>query len=209
MDEEDISALEYARLNGLARNHLTDNLPFLLLQKLQEAAEKSLTKDEHLVQFIFSPECDTNERLSVSKGAGRLLAWVMNAKSNQNHVTSSISRGLKIKMNYSELPLLRSDHDSDVTKFAQRDGFLLHLKDIRLPLEVFDTERDQGLEFSTALCTLGTDMLNELKKEKLVVTRESLQFIEKSIRSVHGEANGLYHWAPRAVQTGVSIKCPS
>jgi hypothetical protein len=183
-EEEDISAVEYARLNGLARNYLTDKTHSTVLGGLQGTLDNGLVCDTHLQQLKIPVDCNTCERLSISKDGAQWLSWVMHPEPYEaiDVIGSFILESLEFKRTRLELPLLNSDHESDVMGFATRDTFELQLKDVRLPLEVLDIERNECLNFSTGLWNLGTEILEELKREKLLVTRESLQYIRSAIR---------------------------
>lgn len=206
-DDKGISALEYARLNGLARNYLTDQSPFELIHKLQENVDNSLTDDSHLPQLKFHSGFDTRERLSISQGGARLLAWAMHPEVDESidgSVSSTIGR-LGLKKSRLELPLLSSDHESDMTEFAKRDIFEFQLRDIRLPLEFLDVEKNEALEFPNAIYYLGTKTLEELKGEKLTVSREVLQHIRNCIISDLDESDEERFWQSRALNRRASV----
>jgi hypothetical protein len=54
---------------------------------------------------------------------------------------------------------------------------------VRLPIEILDVEQNECLKFSSTLQNLGADTLDNLQRQKLIVTRESLKYIQTSIRS--------------------------
>jgi hypothetical protein len=182
LDEEDISAVEYARLNGLARNHLRDLSSTAILSLIQESINRELTDDSHLEQLNLPKDYSISERLTISKYGAQLLAWAMNHKSNEfvDDIMQFIQDGPKIRMICLELPLLRSDHETDVKEFARREAFEPQLKDVRLPLENLNIERNEGLDFSPSLWNLGPELLKEIKTERIVVTKESLEYIQRS-----------------------------
>lgn len=183
--DEDISALEYARLNGLARNHLIDSSPTAILNALREIGNDGLTDDSNLEQLKFPPNYNMHERLTVSKDGARLLAWAMHPELDKmaDYIVPSMLGTSYLKHIRLELPLLSSDHEADVKKFANRETFEPHLKEVRLPLEVLDIEKNEGLTFSSILWNLGAKTLEELKKEKISVTRESVEYIQGTTRS--------------------------
>lgn len=182
---EDTLALDYARLNGLSRNYLTDLSTFTIFSALQETIEDDLIDDSSLEELNLPVECGLCERLTISKNGAQLLAWVMHlegVKSIDANV-NSMMESPEFKTARLELPLLRSDHEFDVTEFAKRDAFESQLKDVRLPIEILDAEQNESLQFSSTLQNLGADTLEDIKRQKLIVTRESLQYIQTSIRS--------------------------
>jgi hypothetical protein len=206
-DDKGVLALEYARLNGLARNYLTDQSPFKLIHKLQENIDNSLADDSHLPQLKFHTGYDTRERLSISQDGARLLAWAMHPEFDESidgFVSPTIWR-LGLKKCRLELPLLSSDHESDMTEFAKRDIFELQLKDIRLPLEFLDVEKNEALEFPNAIYDLGTKTLEGLKGEKLTVSREILQYIRNCITSDWDETDEERFWQSRGLNRRASV----
>jgi hypothetical protein len=204
-DEDDISAVEYARLNGLARNHLTEPFPFSVFHRLQENIDDGLTDDAHLQQLDLLTDFSVSERLTVSKDGAQLIASVLYPESDESidTVVLSMLGSTELKKMRIELPLLRTDHGSDVKEFARRDTFEPQLKDVRFPLEVLDSDRFEGLEFPSALWNLGAETMEELRKEKLLVTRESLQYIQNSIKDDWTDADEKELW--RSTQEYVRV----
>lgn len=206
-EEEVISALKYARLNGVARNHLTDQSPLKLIDQLRETIDNGLTENLSLPQLILSTGNDTRQRLSISQGGARLLSWAMHPESDEaidRLVSSTIGR-LESKRCWLELPLLNSDHESDMIEFAKTRVFELQLKDIRLPLEVLDTEKNEGLELSHAIYDSGTKPLERRKGEKLTVSRKILQYIRNSITCTWDEIDEEQFWAPQGLNKKASV----
>jgi hypothetical protein len=130
-------------------------------------------------------DCGLRERLTISKDGAQLLAWVMHLEAAESidATVHNMMGSPEFKTTRLELPLLGSDHEFDVTEFAKRDAFESHLQDVRLPIEILDVEQNECLEFSSTLQNLGADTLDNLQRQKLIVTRESLKYIQTSIRS--------------------------
>jgi hypothetical protein len=185
LDDEDILALDYARLNGLSRNYLTDLSTSTILGALQETIEGGLIDDSSLQELNLPVDCGLCERLTISKDGAQLLAWVMHLEAVESidATVHNMMGSPEFKTTRLELPLLGSDHEFDVTEFAKRDAFESHLQDVRLPIEILDVEQNECLEFSSTLQNLGADTLDNLQRQKLIVTRESLKYIQTSIRS--------------------------
>lgn len=205
--DEDISALEYARLNGLSRSHLIDSSPAIILNSLQAIVDDKLINDSHLEKLSLS-NYRMHERLTVSKEGARLIAWAMHPESDEttDDIVRSILGSSDLKHIRLELSLLSSDHESDVKKFANRESFEPLLKDVRLPLEILDMERNEGLDFSSTLWNLGVKTLEELKTEKITVTRESLQYFQSSIRSDWSDIDENELWRSLQNHTRVSVQ---
>jgi hypothetical protein len=204
-EEDDVSAVEYARLNGLARNHLTEPFPFSVFNRLQENIDDGLTDDAHLQQLDLLTDFSVSERLAISKDSAKLIASVLYPESDESIDTtvSSMLGSTEFKKIRIELPLLRTDHESDVKEFARREMFEPQLKDVKFPLESLDSERFEGLEFPSALWNLGAERMEELRKEKLLVTRESLQYIQNSIKTGWTDADEKELW--RSTQKYVRV----
>jgi hypothetical protein len=181
---EEITAQEYARLNDLAYNHLAEHIsgPYDTMP-LPSWFANNPTMDSHLPHFEFLDH-DTDERLSVSKEAAIMIAWV----SNVDKVNAAESNILSVvgykeaKNKKLELPLLESDHEKDYMDFAKRKGFELELKDVKLPLEVIDEEKKEGLGFPASLWKRGDELMEELRKEKLAVTKEAIICLQQSLK---------------------------
>jgi hypothetical protein len=205
IDEEEISAVEYACLNGLARNHLTDLSSSAILGPIQEAINTGLTDDSHLEQLYLPKDYCISERLTISKNGAQLLVSAMHHNSNEfvDGIMQPIEDGPKIRMICLELPLLRSDHEADVKEFARREVFEPQLKDVKLPLENLNIERNEGLDFSPSLGDLGPELLEEIKTEKIVVTKASLEYFQRSSRPDWMESDDKDLWEGMKAYTKV------
>jgi hypothetical protein len=113
-----------------------------------------------------------------------LLAWVSKSEGAESKTallpsadSSRRSRGKRL-----ELPLLKTDHEIDCKEFARREGFEIKLKDVKLPLEMIDDERDEGLEFPTGSWDRGAELIEELSREKLSVKKETLFYIQDALK---------------------------
>lgn len=204
--DEDISALEYARLHGLSHNHLIDPTPTAILDALQMNVDDGLIDDLHLKQLKLPHDYSMHERLTVSKDGARLLAWAMHHEDEATgNIVHTISGNSTFKYMRLELPLLSSDHESDVTRFAKREAFEPHLEDVRLPLEVLNVEKDEDLNFSPEMWNLSAKTLDGLKKERISATKESLQYIQSSIRSDWTDSDESELWEGLQNYTRVSV----
>ncbi|KAG0652450.1 hypothetical protein D0Z07_0336 [Hyphodiscus hymeniophilus] len=181
-EEEDISPLEYARKNGLSRNYLQE--PYLGFNlDVYGDRQVGLADDSQLPRFDLTANITTNERLTISKDAAILLASVSHEETSEwvdNTVLQMIDTRncKKLKL---ELPLLRTDNETDCKTFARRKGFEIELKDVRFPLEMVEEVNNGGLGFSASMWTKGDEILKTLRREKLEVTRETLVYLQKSL----------------------------
>ena len=182
-EEDEISPVEYARRNGLSRNYL--QTPYLVskLDLFGECTDK-IIDDRHLPQFELKAIVHTEERLSISKDAAVLMPSV-SCEGSSEWIDSILLRMIdtrKCKKSKLELPLLKSDHETDCKTFAQRDGFEIKLQNVVLPLEMVDENDSGGLGFSTSTRNKGAELLQEIMKEKLEVTRDTLLYLQETLK---------------------------
>jgi len=195
-EAEELSALEYARTNGLARNPLEEPHPLSYLTTLSTWIDGDRPDDSHLPQFKF-PNCSTDEYLEVSKEALDLIAEVSKPETpgSIDAILLSMLGRTDIKSMRFELPLLRSDHESDCKEFASRDDFEVKLQDIKLPLEVVDEAKGEGLTIPSKYWNQGVEIMEELKKEHLEVTRETIAYLGETLKVSWNDADEKEVWA--------------
>lgn len=183
-EEVDISALEYARQNGLCRDHF--NEPYLISKADGfENCQVGLTDDSHLPRFELAANVNTDERLTISKDAALLIDSIARKESSE-WVESAMLRMIdtrKYRNFRPELPLLRSDHETDCKMFAQKESFEIKLQDIKLPLEIVDEDNNGGLTFSPDLWVKGAEILESIKKEKLEVSKDTLVHLQNTLKN--------------------------
>jgi len=206
-DLDDTSVVEYARRNGLSRNHLDEEMPLHQYQALIKDILDGLTSDSHLPQFNISADVDTNERLPVSKDAARLLAYLFQGETPDynDSVILPLLYSNKVKSSRVELPLLRTDHELDCREFAKREGFEIKLKDIKLPLEELNIENNEGLECPARFMTFGQEALVALEREKIEVSREAMVYIQDALKVDFTEEDQQEVWGSLDTYKRVSI----
>lgn len=198
IEDDEISPLEYARQNGLARNYLSDamtsfrNINNIIMQHV----ESPIDDDPNLPIFSLGPEIRLEERMTLTQDAAKLLSAIARPESIESiNLATSISldvrRRKKLKL---ELPLLKSDHERDCKEFARRDTFEIKLQDIKLPLELIDEEKGEGLGWPRSLRAYGQEIIDQAKKEKIMVKRDTMTFIQNSVRIewTTDDENGLW-----------------
>ncbi|KAF5872449.1 putative nucleoporin nup49 protein [Botrytis fragariae] len=186
-EEEEIPVVELARSIGVSRDHQLDNTSVEILLLMQEDIHQSFSSDldDNYLSLLTTPEINTNERLSLSIGAARLLTSIA-----QNESQGSIDalphqslgprdiRNLRI-----EIPILRTDHDFDVKGFARRDEFEVRPQDIRLPLELLSIENNEGLGFPSDFYDSETEAFETIVNEKIEVTRYSMTYLQTALKA--------------------------
>ncbi len=178
-DDEEISALEYARMNCLSRDYLKEPYLISILNVFGDYRNR-LTDDSHLPQFEMKTNINADERLTITRDAALLIASVTREEPHEwveDFVLGSMI-GRRHKFSRLELPLLKTDYETDCEQFAQRDGFEAKLQNVKLPSEIVDEENSGGLIFSPSLWRKGTEILDGLKREKLEVSRDTVVFLQ-------------------------------
>lgn len=189
--------LQYARSNGLARDHLADQLVFSELAKLQTAVQHGLTDDSELHQFDFGSEVKVEERVTISKEGALLLSSVSQEDTAEAidalvlpmFKTRSITKRARL-----ELPLLRTDHETDCKNFARRDDFEIKLCDIKLPLEMVNEEDNEGLIWPSKFSSLGEELVEQLKQEKISVSKDIINYLQDALKNGWTEEDDKNLW---------------
>jgi len=184
-EDGDISPLEYARLNGISRNYLAEPLPISALLSLHVGVKEGFADDALLQQFDFGAEIKIEERLSLSKDAVSLLASVAREETLEtidSLVLPMLSRVTTIRNLRLELPLLKSDHETDCKTFARREDFETKIQDVKLPLEAVHEENNEGPRWPVRLSKLGSETLEKLKQERLSATKDVLTYLQQALK---------------------------
>ncbi|CAD6442635.1 ee30ff99-d3b5-43fd-a1d2-d67a77ddd1dd-CDS [Sclerotinia trifoliorum] len=86
-EEDDLPVLEFARLVGIARDHQLDDTSVDTLLSMKDDVHHKFTNDmnvRHLSQLNIQADFNTNEGISVSADAVRLLASVAENESQES-----------------------------------------------------------------------------------------------------------------------------
>jgi hypothetical protein len=181
----DMSTLDYARLHGIATDHIKESLPLSHIQTLQSLNTISLADDSNLFSIEHQKVPNLEERLFLDKDAAIFIARARQGLANSETIDADIVRlcdvrkTRKLKM---EPPLLRTDPDCDFRAFAQfeqldiRDGYG------RLPAEPVDDERDDSLAWPSYLLNLRKKLWDECEKEKISLVKEDLLYLQHTLK---------------------------
>lgn len=205
-DDEDLTPLEYARLHGLCRDYLSDTLAFEHIWRLQATCSEEIN-DDSLPEFDFGPEPRLDERFSLSKDAARLLQAVAKQDTQEtiDKLMFPMLGGSEIRNARVELPLLRSDHETDCRNFARRNGFEIKLQDVRFPLEVVDQEKNEAVGFPSSYWQLGDGIIEDLKQERLEVTRDTMAYLQKALTNTWSRKDDEELWQAEMTYKRVSL----
>jgi hypothetical protein len=193
-DEAELNAVEYARYI-----HLTVRLeekfnPEQLLSQTCRVMETPLARaradleDAHLLTAFMKipPPARTHEKLSTTKEAGELLKVIystLTPEEVENLVSDSLTTRLPVQK--LELPLLRSDHETDCCTLTRSIQAVTCAKidPETLPLIPADTERDEGLEFPSEAHNYGAVVLQSIAAAKpdVQMRREILLHVHKAL----------------------------
>lgn len=183
-DEDNLTPLEYARQQGLSRNYLENTAAYDHIDALQAKVDAQSADDSHLPQLQFGPGPRLEERLTLTREAARLLQDV-NKEDADYAFDSLLLSSLDVRKARSlrvELPLLRSHHEADLKCFAQRECFETKLKDIKLPLESVEETAGEGLTLPGRYLVLGSNLIEDVKAEKLAVSREAIALLQQVVQ---------------------------
>lgn len=196
-EAEEPSPLEYARSNGLSRDYLAERLGFSDLEQLQHVVDAKQLDSSHLRQFNLGSEIRVEERLTISKDAALLLSSINREEASEDIDSLVVSMldtrtlGWPPKL---ELSLLRSNHETDCREFASREGFEIKLQDVKLPLELVDDEKNEGLSWPSRFWDMGPETLQKLKAEKLAVSKDAFMFINDCLKDDWTEDDAKALW---------------
>jgi len=194
--EEDVPPLQYARSNGLACDHLADSLVFVELAKLQTAVHGQ-ADDSELRQFDFGSELKVEERVTISKEGALLLSSIAQEETIEaidSYVLPMLGARSEIRSTRLEFPLLRTDDETDFKHFAKRDDFEIKLQDIKLPLEMVNEENNEGLVWPSRFSALGAEVLDELKQEKISVSKDVMVYLQTTLKHPWTEEDDMDLW---------------
>jgi hypothetical protein len=180
LEEDELSALEYARRYGLckaydSRKPQTGSL-YLLIddtfdQNPWDSSEDSIA---NTVRGL------TKERLSINKDVVLLLKTIHELRETPTRdllmIDGRIER-LGVKL---ELPLLRTDNELDLMNFGS--AAIPDFGDLNIPTEIVKEENDEGLQWPARYFAYPAQCDERVKGEKLAVSREVLIHLRDTIR---------------------------
>ena len=173
--------IDYARFYGLACDHR--QLSPLAGLTLPENLGSFLDDPPELVHIDLSNVKVPEERLAIDAGAASLLSSIAeSAKHSPSHSDHDLGidrhrvRNLK-----HELPLLRSDHELDVLRFAH--PIIPDLKNEFLPFETVDIEEDEAIEWPSSYHALPDEATKKSESEKIEVSKDDLLFLQHTLKS--------------------------
>ena len=184
-DVEEPSVLEYAREQGICVDYTTD-LPRLL--DLRTALEYIDDRDSH-VQFdddltnaATAAEELTKQKLGLNREGALFLKTTLVLHGPLDHDPLDVVGSQQwIRDMKQELPVLQTDAELDMLSFGTKVE--PDFKDIqqRLPSEILDEEKDEGLGWPTKYLSYPVRYDATIRNERLAVTREAMTFLQDTL----------------------------
>ncbi|KAH8678652.1 hypothetical protein BGZ60DRAFT_525397 [Tricladium varicosporioides] len=185
-DDEDLTPHEYALLNCLAQDHLSDPAALEHILTLQKylSNDDAFWNDIHLPQLDLGSEYQVEERLTLTQDAAKILQMVSGGITQDeiDIITFPMLSSKDVASMKIELPLLKTDHETDCRKFVRWEGFEIKVQDIKLPLEVVDEAKGEGLSIPESYFQLSGKLMENLTKEKIEVSKEGILFLQSVIK---------------------------
>lgn len=187
--DEEPSIIDYARFYGLIRDHLEDHP----LQGLAAPHDFLSQLDDTAYLFQIRSGCIKvpEERLVVDAGTASFLEEIAGLA---KYVPSQLENGIdvrRVRRMKHELPLLRTDHEVDLLRFAPR--ILPDLEHEFLPFETIDEEADEGFNWPMRCHELPAEYDRKVKAERLVFPKEGLIELQETLRSsLEGGDHGVF-----------------
>lgn len=223
--DDGLTALEYARLQSIARDHLNPEDP---LSELRSAHQNHVNTnsdlnvnalEDHALPSISTllPEGFTTPResLFIPKESLSLLASVtgkLNEEEENREVERIIdgllhvrSRGTNLEK--LELPVLRSDHELDVACWGGREEPVI--EDLNVPREPLDEGRGEGLSWGRGLEGEMAKIEGQIAGEKLMLDTEGVVFLMNTLRDDWCAEDDEEVWARQVCYKRVSLHLSS
>ena len=182
MSNEEPSVIAYARFYGLTQDHLALDP----LQGLKTLPKAQLQLEDGPDLFQLREDCVElpRERLDVSPGALSLLSEVLAlAKCSPSFDSLDEIDTHRVRRLKLELPLLRTDPEVDLIRFAPQ--VVPDLEHEFLPLETIDEEADEGLTLPSSYERLPEEWNRRVQSERLEVNGDALFFLQDTLKWHH------------------------
>lgn len=178
-EDERLQALQYARLHGLVSDHLDMTSIVEMIASMQAALPEEPIDAPDLASILPQPDFPPWERLELSKGAAMLLKEV-NERVYASEPVFPVYEQRKSKHLRAEIPLLKTDHETDMRKFKKRED--VRWERLRkLPAEVLDEENDEGFLWPTKMLGLPDLFTKMIQEEKVVMAKEQFVMLHQMI----------------------------
>ncbi|KAK4948195.1 hypothetical protein LTR28_007501, partial [Elasticomyces elasticus] len=205
--ENQPSVLEYARFHKISHDYASQpiwsaaTLPAWAMDIHANTTDLEESSDLQALARIRE-----EERLELTREEALLLKDAMvlpQLADPMERILAQRQRRQEIRI---ELPLLRSDHDLDMIRFAKRRP--IDLSNVNFPFEHVDEEKDEGIGWPSKFLTLPAEKQLEIDTEKLEIPRESLLYLRGVTMATLGAADLeeavkheiTYKWVPTELE---------
>ena len=203
--ETEPSLSEYARFYGLSTDHLEYD-PLVGLSK-ESDVHSHLKDPDGVFKIDDSLNIDLTELPVVGKDEAVILASIIESP----YKTLTFDQDLEIDIHRvrnmkAELPMLTTDHEIDMLRFAS--PIVPDLAYEHLPLEIVDEEADEGLIWASRSRMLPDEYMIKAKEEQLEVSEEDVRYMYETLHwDTEGEEHPVFvaeHWTYKRVSI---IRC--
>ncbi|KAF2855661.1 hypothetical protein T440DRAFT_535780 [Plenodomus tracheiphilus IPT5] len=177
---DDESALKYARYYGLCVDYATEDLR---IRDLAAPSDDKIDRDLRDLSITITTDLTSElirERLAVSRDAALLLKSVHALQVAPTEDAPIVDRRKWMLSLRQEVPILSTDHDLDILSFGS--AALPDLKNLKIPSEVTNVESDEGFEWPSKYFAYPAQCEEQVKAEKLGVTKDVLLCLQSAIR---------------------------
>ncbi|KAK4189490.1 hypothetical protein QBC35DRAFT_142342 [Podospora australis] len=188
-EENDMEADEYARINGLTIESFFNPWPEILKTAGSIAASVthvepgSLIEDKRLQECLFRPLIPASEQWDVTTASLQVLQEGVR-RCTPGEVVDLMEQVCRPETMKVELPLLRSDHESDCRRLARKVEVFRkeQLTDHGLPLQPVDVNKGEGVEFPKSAGAMDEKMTQSIEKEKFEMNKDSLVYLMDTLK---------------------------
>ena len=173
------SLLDYARFHGLAIDHLHQDILSYFSSCTFTCDEDEIFPEFRLPDLGGLPP---EPKFRLNGKAASLLASSIRPPPAP-HWSDALSDHHKVKNLKLDLPVLRTDHDTDMEKIRHHKPTKIGAMGL-VPIEV-DDDRDEGLAWSQETIGLTALWDEKASKERLQTTREVLKALQDTLRPVY------------------------
>lgn len=168
--------IDYARFYGLVQNHLEP--PPLQGLTLPENLGSFLEDPPDLFHIDLSNVKVREERLPIDAGAASLLSSILESAKHEIE-DDGIDRH-RVRRMKNELPLLHSDHETDLLRFVS--PIVPDLENEFLPLETLDVEEDEGVEWPSNYYALPDEFAKKSSSEKIETSKDDFLYLQQALK---------------------------
>ncbi|KAF1993700.1 hypothetical protein P154DRAFT_449475 [Amniculicola lignicola CBS 123094] len=188
VQSQEPTVLQYTRFHGLTVDYHQEQPRFSDANAPSMEALETDLRDEALDSPANRAHELTKERLAIDKEAAVLLKSVFDVSRGREKLQLDTG-DLRERMSHLrlEIPILRTDPELDDLDFGNVD--VPSFKDVRIPSEPVDVEKDEGFEWAAKYHAYPKKCLDQARAEKLNVSKDDLLFLSGALRDTYTAAD--------------------